>query len=281
LVTLPNILRSAGARALGRSTGSNPSGLPPGSGSDAGFNVAVSTAAAAQIVNQARSLIIDLRSSREINFVEDWKVVTIWIGTNDLCAMCDDNPQNQPAEYIKYLEQTLDIFERDVPRAYVNVVPVFDVTKIADVNTGLCDLWHNQFCACGTSANPAERAQVRAAAAEMQRLTAALVAERKYHDSIDFTVELQPFLESTQIPLSGDGEPNAAYFAPDCFHWSKLGQELIAKGTWNNMMQPPDAKSLSVAPGDELLCPSNDRPYICTLTNNCGARPPPAAAEQR
>jgi len=153
--------------------------------------------------------------------------------------VCDGNPQNQPGEYIKYLEQTLDIFERDVPRAYLNVVPVFDVTKIADVNPGLCDLWHSQFCACGTSADPAERAQVRAAAAEMQRLTAALVADPKYHDSPDFTVELQPFLESTEIPRTSDGSPNAAFFAPDCFHFSKLGQELITTGLWNNMVRDP------------------------------------------
>jgi hypothetical protein len=37
-----------------------------------------------------RDLINKMLSREDIDVTRDWKIVTIWIGSNDLCKYCDD-----------------------------------------------------------------------------------------------------------------------------------------------------------------------------------------------
>ena len=40
--------------------------------------------------NQAIHLVERIKGNPDINYEEDWKMVTIWVGGNDLCRYCDD-----------------------------------------------------------------------------------------------------------------------------------------------------------------------------------------------
>eukprot|EP00040_Diaphanoeca_grandis_P003182 m.24073 g.24073 ORF g.24073 m.24073 type:complete len:402 (-) comp14470_c0_seq1:294-1499(-) len=269
LTSVPNLLKLFGSPAIGQSKGQNVAGFP---NAGAGLNIAISGAIAQGMAAQAVDLIKKMKETREINYEEDWKVITLWIGGNDLCAVCNDNERNQPYAYTQYIEEALDILQRDVPRAFVNLVSILDIVELAEVNAGFCSLINRNVCPCGTSEDPEVLARVSRDGREMQLLTAELAAKSKYHSSNDFTVELQPFFTESKVPRGPDGKPDLEFFAPDCFHFSKMGHEAIATGLWNNMLQAPSKKSLAFVVGEPLECPTADAPFLCTLTNNCGSR---------
>ena len=39
---------------------------------------------------QAQNLVNKLRADSNINFEQEWKMITLFIGGNNLCAFCDD-----------------------------------------------------------------------------------------------------------------------------------------------------------------------------------------------
>uniref|UniRef100_A0A914WYT9 Phospholipase B1 n=1 Tax=Plectus sambesii TaxID=2011161 RepID=A0A914WYT9_9BILA len=93
-----------------------------------------------------------------------------------------------------------------------------------------------------------------------------------YDDRTDFTLIVQPFLfNTTQPPKTADGQIDLTFFAPDCFHFSQYGHALVAKGLWNNMVQPVGAKTMAMNysdPTTALLCPSTSCPFIRTTKNS-------------
>ncbi|KAF7253582.1 Phospholipase B1, membrane-associated, partial [Varanus komodoensis] len=80
--TLPNILKKFNPKLTGFSTGTQKE--------TAGFNVAAEGAMARNLPEQARELVKLMKSSQNINFEKDWKLITILIGSNDLCQYCLD-----------------------------------------------------------------------------------------------------------------------------------------------------------------------------------------------
>ena len=53
------------------------------------FDVAVSGAVASDLPTQARTLLERMKADPMVDMEADWKVITLWIGGNDLCAACD------------------------------------------------------------------------------------------------------------------------------------------------------------------------------------------------
>jgi hypothetical protein len=43
----------------------------------------------------------------EIDFKNDWKLVTLFIGANDLCETCTGRVESFPENYIKYVKDAL------------------------------------------------------------------------------------------------------------------------------------------------------------------------------
>jgi phospholipase B1 len=95
-----------------------------------GLNVAVSGGQAQDMVTQARWLIERLRSDKRIDFANDWKVATLFIGGNDICAFCKDRDANAPQQYIKEVADALDMLYKDVPRMFVNLVTILNVDEV-------------------------------------------------------------------------------------------------------------------------------------------------------
>lgn len=66
-----------------------------------------------------------MRSSPEIDIINDWKMVTIFIGANDLCSASCLNPVSwSPSAHAKKLARAIDYLQKHLPRTIVNLVPV-------------------------------------------------------------------------------------------------------------------------------------------------------------
>nr|XP_009858789.1 phospholipase B1, membrane-associated-like [Ciona intestinalis] len=239
---------------------------------DLWFNAAIAGARSRGIPDQARELIGRMQNDSRTNFENDWKVVTIFIGGNDLCALDRDPVGASPESYIKTLEEGLDILHAEMPRTLVNLVEILDIYLLPQVahgfgSTAACRAAQATECNYVSTANDTELEVIKVINDEYQRQTEELIATGKYDTKDDFTVVIQPFIKDTVLPYTEDGQVDSTYFAPDCFHFSTKGHAMAAVNLWNNMMEPVGSKT-TVWGITDLKCPTQENPYIFTSKNS-------------
>ncbi|CAH1792265.1 unnamed protein product [Owenia fusiformis] len=262
--TLPNILKYYNQKLLGYSQGDGTV-----DSYNAHLNLAVPGNEAHDMPGQARDLVDKLRREQGVDYDNDWKMITLFIGGNDLCAVCDDYDTYSATNYINYIQEALDILHAEVPRAFVNMVEVLDVGLLEELNDGLiCSALHTVECHC--AAFPPSGDGYKRFMEEIedyQRLTEDLVKGGRYDTKDDFTVVVQPFLKYTKPPRNDDGSPDMSFFAPDCFHFSHKGHAAAAEALWNSMLEPLGLKRTEWRLGEPLECPSEESPYFATSKN--------------
>ncbi|XP_075125593.1 phospholipase B1, membrane-associated [Leptodactylus fuscus] len=266
--TLPNIFKKFSSNLKGFSTGTGTANQM--------FNVAVSGAKAENIPSQAENLVKKMKESNDINFDHDWKLITLFIGGNDLCQYCRDRDRYSLTNHIKHLERALDLFYKEIPRVFINLVQIMEVEGLRTVNaeTFGCSILKPNACPCFI--NPPEGSpelnEIKKFNRDLQVHVAALA--EKYTEREDFAAVAQPFFTNTVVPVDGDGNPDLDFFAVDCFHFSERGHAEMAIALWNNMIQPVGQKlsyNNFTHSRLKLNCPTNDQPFLFTLKNS---RPP-------
>lgn len=194
---------------------------------------------------------------------------------------------------------TLSKLHTSLTRTLVNVVPIFDIRQVEDLNSGglVCQLFHKMTCPCAAYPTPEQREQLKQMIPEYQTKLADLINSNIYNDRDDFAVVLQPFFTDTILPKKVDTKPEFSLFAPDCFHFSGESTERIvfhllifeqqdihlndlffvflgkghsyaALSLWNNMLEPVGGKQTFWHYGETLKCPSDTYPYIFTNKNS-------------
>jgi phospholipase B1, membrane-associated len=124
--TLPNILRMFSPYLIGFNTGQN---LVTSGKQGIGLNAAVSGQEANHALDQARILIQRMKENTKIDFKNDWKLITVFVGSNDLCDFCKDKTLHSPTSFIKFITAALDLLYEQVPRAFVNLVSVINISE--------------------------------------------------------------------------------------------------------------------------------------------------------
>ncbi|XP_068532735.1 phospholipase B1, membrane-associated isoform X2 [Anas acuta] len=265
--TLPNILKKFSPNIFGFSTGS--------SKETAGFNVAQRGATARNMSAQARELVELMRSSSEINFKEDWKLITILIGGNDLCQYCFDKETYSVQNYVKHLQDALDVFYDELPRVFVNMVEILEISGLRQIaaSSSECALTAMNICPCflNPKENSSELQEIKRVNRDFQAEALQLVNSGRYEQREDFAVVVQPFFRNTVLPLNRDGKPDLSFFAADCFHFSRKGYAEMAMALWNNMMEPVGEKQTYnnfTYDRSKLKCPTPDKPFLSTVRNS-------------
>lgn len=147
ILTLPNILKEFNPNLYGYSV-NNVLALEKQSR----LNVAEPMIMSRDMTYQAKSLIKRMKADKRVNMKEDWKVLTIFVGNNDVCSdMCHHNPQVDFADQHEAdLESTLRILRDNVPRLFVQMVPVPNMVELHKMkgSSPLCYLVHTIGCSC-------------------------------------------------------------------------------------------------------------------------------------
>ncbi|KFQ86329.1 Phospholipase B1, membrane-associated, partial [Phoenicopterus ruber ruber] len=265
--TLPNILKKFNPNLFGFSTGS--------SKETAGFNVAERGSTARNMTAQAHKLVELMRSSSEINFKEDWKLITVLIGGNDLCQYCSDKETYSVQKYVKHLQNTLDIFYEELPRVFVNMVEILDISGLRQIaaSSSECALTTKYVCPCfiNPEENSSELQEIKRVNRDFQAEALQLINSGRYEEREDFAVVMQPFLRNTLLPLDSNHKPDLSFFAADCFHFSARGYAEMAIALWNNMLQPVGEKQTYnnfTHDRSKLKCPNPEKPFLSTLRNS-------------
>jgi len=235
VTTMPNLLGEY-ADLLGTATGTGDS--------HKGFNFAQNGAIVQDTPTQAKDLVATLKTHGTLDFNNDWKVVTVLIGGNNLCDVCIDGKENDnnAQAYEKHLTDTLDILSL-MPRTFVNLVSHLDYTQIAKFKGPFCGIALRFVCVCLSTTNKERVQRTQAKIAAYHAVNENLAARYRRDD---FAVVGQPSLTKAVIP-------DRAYIThADCFHPSGEGQRLFATALWNSMILPREKKNTYVADARDL-----------------------------
>ncbi|PIK56148.1 putative phospholipase B1, membrane-associated-like, partial [Apostichopus japonicus] len=213
VLTVANLIKFYNPDLKGYSRGTGGPNSPA-----ARFNVAVSGARAEHMPEQARELVERILADPEVDNENDWKVVTLFIGGNDLCQYCFNENKYSTEQYVEYIRQALDIMHENLPRTFVNVLGILLIPELGYYSTPKCDVIHIGACGCAMFLQGDLNEHIWDLTRAYQRQTEALIMSGRYDTRDDFTVVYQPFLEETHMPFLDNGEVDGSYFAPDCFH---------------------------------------------------------------
>lgn len=234
------------------------------------LNHAIPGSTAFELPAQARDLVEELKSDPEVDFQKDWKVITVFVGGNDLCDYHMIPGKYTPQNYTNKLQETLDILHAHVPRAFVNLVETIDVSVLTDLSRGfMCPLLHHFLCRYPAKEDYSD--EIKAVREGYLRGLQWLANSGRYDSRSDFTVVDQPFLRNSSYPIKDDGEPDFGFFAPDCFHFSARGHATAGTSLWNNMIQPIGAKQTSWVVGQPADCLDPAAPFLKTKANSLDA----------
>jgi len=246
--TFPNILKQyTGGTIIGASTGI---GLRNSSGN--GLNGAVSGAINVNMLGQAQWLAAQIKANPNINLNEDWMVLTIWIGSNNLCEVCNNDAANNGADFEKNIVSALVYLFNEVPRLFVNLVANLDISTLYYVNTGTCGILHSFECTCVGASDAAKRQKVSQTAQDYIARAYKIADEFNARKVATQAVVVQPFLSKNVIS-------DRSLLSPaDCFHPSASAHALAATALWNNMLTPAAQKKTSWDASDTPICATED-----------------------
>ncbi|KAG0043536.1 hypothetical protein BGZ83_011287 [Gryganskiella cystojenkinii] len=262
--TLGNFLRTYTDDIKG-----SPSGVTLPLAHGKGLNTAVSGAIAQTLPSQINRLRRQFsRGGHYRRYKKEWKLVTVFIGANNLCAACSSSDKipevANPEEYGAALKLALQDLKNSIGPAFVNLVGIFDVTLVYDQSRGYpyCEMLFDKIpipiCGCATN-DETDRKRAGDLAKKynevMQRIAREMNEEKE--GSKSFGVVYQPGLTEFKHGASPYGQGYMSGL--DCFHPNKCANQVMAISLWNNMFSSLANKNKPMRPHDiEIFCPGPD-----------------------
>uniref|UniRef100_A0A914UZU2 Uncharacterized protein n=1 Tax=Plectus sambesii TaxID=2011161 RepID=A0A914UZU2_9BILA len=275
-VTIPNVLKKYNPQVFGASTGIGTVNVWDVAKLDAGVPGAVS----GDLYDQAVDLVAKMQTHQEIDVNNDWKLIGIFIGGNDMCAYCKDGATpaaHSAANFAANIGRAVAYLQQKLPRTIISITGMFQMQMLrqVDSNQMFCQALH--LFECGCESDDAFTNQQMQAASQAYQAAQMQLQNNGTFESDTFTLVIQPFLRDvTQPPLTSDGKVDLDFFAPDCFHFSQLGHAVAAKGLWNNIVQAVGSKTTNYDLSNEataLACPDPNCPFIRTTKNSANCAP--------
>ncbi|KAF9958038.1 hypothetical protein BGZ72_000969 [Mortierella alpina] len=258
--TLPNFLKTYTKHIKG-----SPSGFTFPLAHGKGLNTAVSGAIAQTLPSQIERLHWQFGPGGPYHkHKKEWKLATVFIGANNLCAACAEQTVPEiadPEEYGAALKSALQELKHSIGPAFVNLVGIFDVTLVYDLSRGhpycemLFDTLPIPICGCATAdENDRKRAgELAREYNEVMKRVAKEINEENAHDGT-YGVAYQPGLTRFKEGSSKYGQGFMSKL--DCFHPNKCANQVMAISLWNNMFSSEEDKDEPMKPSDlEIFCP--------------------------
>ncbi|KAK9766006.1 hypothetical protein K7432_005237 [Basidiobolus ranarum] len=227
------------------------------------LNAAQSGALSTNLGTEIDYLLSRIKNYPGIDIQNDWKLLTLQLGSNDMCQACLDAFQySGPDAYEKNIRKAIDRVRKDIPKVIISLGGVFNVSQTwaktrsdpyCQKIKGLPHL--NIECPCallgGKLGEESRKDMDNRAAAFNERLYK-IYQDYKSQQSDTFALTLHPLdIDLASLPI--DYLSNI-----DCFHPSRKAHAYIAKGLWNNFWIPFEQrrKTWSFNPDMEVYCPN-------------------------
>ncbi|PAV75610.1 hypothetical protein WR25_12603 isoform H [Diploscapter pachys] len=269
-VTIPNILKKYNPNLFGYAVGIG----SPNVWEIAQLNVAMPGAKADDLPRQARQLVALLQQHTEkVNMNDDWKLLNIFIGGNDMCGYCSD-PTLAPSICVSHIQEAIRIIYDNVPRVIVSLTGMLQlqVLRQTDATKAFCKDLHAGIGECPCEGHPEFNNTFIQGSCIEYAMDELDLSNSQTFDKDDFTLVTQPFMQYMDTPpLFPNGTINMGFFAPDCFHFSQWGHAVVSTWLWKNMMEPVGHKTMQGSistPALPLACPDSNCPFIRTNLNS-------------
>ncbi|KAJ3286672.1 hypothetical protein HK104_008918 [Borealophlyctis nickersoniae] len=277
-VTLPNLISRFQPNLVGQGKGDHPLTICYGLLCPAfqyqeyhELNAAQSAALVMNLDGQVDRVVARMKQTKGLDYNRDWKLMNIFIGSNDACLGCLDGiSMPNPDQYEQMMRALFTKIRKQVPRVVVNVMQQFNVSQVWDLTH--TDPWCASLrgiglafeCSCAFLPGP----QGPTTRKSMDTLTQnynvrllKLAAEFRADaatspDGDSFALVVDPAFRAIAV-----SEWPLDYLSDvDCFHPSVKAHEAMAISVWNNLFRNSTTKQVGVSPGDPLVrhvyCPT-------------------------
>jgi hypothetical protein len=78
-----------------------------------------------------------MKNMSEIDFANDWKLLNLAIGPNNICGCCLDRPNDQPEQFAASVQAALVKIQQTIPRVFVNLVSVEKIKQGTECQTSM------------------------------------------------------------------------------------------------------------------------------------------------
>jgi len=260
-ITVANFFKHYNPYIIGFSLGNHLVELPyEGYYEQDHLNAAQSNAGVDNLLYQLDYLVTMLQTNPRVNMTNDWKIVNLIIGANDVCPYCFLGPFRPTIEqaadnYEMYLSQVVQQAYEKIPRLFFNILPMFNISQVYNLslNYPFCNYFHDVVpfeCSCAFDTSQANRNYLDEILQAYNRRIYKLVQKWKVKKLPEFAVQHQLFTADLKIP-------NITYLSTlDCFHPSLLAHQKLAIAGWNSLLTPFAKKKRTFNPDDPLLCPT-------------------------
>ncbi|RCN44703.1 hypothetical protein ANCCAN_09278 [Ancylostoma caninum] len=200
----------------------------------AGFNLAVSGAISEDLLGQAYALVKRIKSHPGIDFDNNWKFVNVFIGSNDLCRICENTTRFNVEQFTNNVRESLVYLRENLPRAYVNLIPPFHVEVLLETQADnpFCVELQRIFCPCLFKLTKEEYAVIK----RSFDLSLSEFLSAEYQTKI-FAVGISSGFNVDKLASLGN-VLNLAFVALDCFHFSQIAHDVVAKIIWRDLFLP-------------------------------------------
>lgn len=267
-LTVPNILKVFNPKLIGYAYGD-----AVAEQRFSQFNVAEVGALSRDLPFMTRELVKRIKNDERINITEDWKLISIMMGSNTFCLeLCYDDYSIYAEKHRQEVLTALLYIKEHLPRTIVNLIlsPSLEILlKFTNLPT-ICFFTHIVECPCLYAIQYKDKlSDYIKVMKQFQEVEKELIELEELKNKDDFTVVLQTFTEHLNFPLNRFNTTDTSYLASDCFHFSQKGYARAANALWNNMMEPVGLKSTDWSKEfDRFVCPTNESPYIRTWKNS-------------
>jgi len=162
--------------------------------------------------------------------------------------------------HVQPLPVLLDQIHQKLPRTFVNVLTLFNVSDAWDIHllSDYCILMWDTICKheCGcitASTSEKQRKSLDIFGVEYNKRIRKVAAEWQAKNLPEYTVKVQPFLENMIVPKDVG---TLGVSELDCFHPSALADAGWAIGLWNSMLLPDSKKPTNMPQNISFICPT-------------------------
>jgi phospholipase B1 len=141
--------------------------------------------------------------NKTVDFKNDWKILTILIGANNLCGACTSSSYSQPDFYQQQLELVLQKTYTQIPRVFVNILLMFNISQVYTcmMTSVYCITAVNFFttteCGCLTDhTTPQQRQEMDIFGVAYNQKIYELEETWAAKNLTDFAVRVQPFTQN-------------------------------------------------------------------------------------
>ncbi|KAI7882453.1 hypothetical protein K492DRAFT_160574 [Lichtheimia hyalospora FSU 10163] len=201
--------------------------------------------------------LVTAHSMKNINFNDDWKMITIQIGSNDQCASCLSPWKSEVTaeKFGSYVEKAVERIQKSIPRTIVNLVgsfkvsPVYTITRGQDYCRPILNIPDAQLnrveCSCFLGTNE-DRGNMDDLADSYNVKLQGIYEKYKAQDNDTFAVTYQP------------ADINIAGFPIEAL--SEITHQWVAKKLWGDLFVPRSNKTgtWEFDENQSIYCPTED-----------------------